>query len=87
MTAGFFPAITRHYFKYKSSGTYEDELIKGLILTTTGSGDTKYCLTDKSGNKSYFNASGYLTKITNNQATKSSIRAYHGEFAYDYKEP
>ena len=64
---------TRHYFKYKSSGTYEDELIKGLILTTTGSGDTKYCLTDKSGNKSYFNASGYLTKITNNQATKSSI--------------
>ena len=64
---------TRHYFKYKSSGTYEDEVNTGLILTTTGSGTTKYCITDKNGNKSYFDTSGRLTKISNNQATTSSI--------------
>ena len=64
---------TRHYFKYKSSGTYEDEVNVGLILTTTGSGTQKYCITDKNGNKSYFDTSGRLTKISNNQATSSSI--------------
>ena len=64
---------TRHYFKYKSYGTYEDEVNTGLILTTTGSGTTKYCITDKNGNKSYFDTSGRLTQITNNQATSSSI--------------
>ena len=32
---------TRHYFKYKSSGTYEDETNPTLTLTTTGSGTTK----------------------------------------------
>ena len=64
---------TRHYFKHKSDGTYEDEVNTGLILTTTGSGTTKYCITDKNGNKSYFDTSGRLTQITNNQATPSSI--------------
>lgn len=64
---------TRHYFKYKSSGTYEDEVNTGLILTTTGSGTTKYCITDKDNNKSYFDTSGRLTKISNNQATTSNI--------------
>lgn len=64
---------TRHYFQYKSYGTYEDEVNTGLILTTTGSGTTKYCITDKSGNKSYFDTSGRLTKISNNQATTSNI--------------
>lgn len=64
---------TRHYFKYKSSGTYEDEVNTGLILTTTGSGTTKYCITDKNSNKSYFDTSGRLTKISNNQATTSNI--------------
>lgn len=64
---------TRHYFKYKSSGTYEDEVNTGLILTTTGSGTTKYCITDKNNNKSYFDTSGRLTKMSNNQATTSNI--------------
>lgn len=66
---------TRHYFKYKSSGTYEDEVNTGLILTTTGSGTTKYCITDKNNNKSYFDTSGRLTKMSNNQATTSNITA------------
>ena len=64
---------TRHYFKYKSSGTYEDETNPTLTLTTTGSGTTKYCITDKNGNKSYFDTNGRLTKINNNQAAVSSI--------------
>lgn len=64
---------TRHYFKYKSSGTYEDEVNTGLILTTTGRGTTKYCITDKNNYKSYFDTSGRLTKISNNQATTSNI--------------
>ena len=75
---------TRHYFKYKSYGTYEDEVNTGLILTTTGSGTTKYCITDKNGNKSYFDTSGRLTQITNNQATPSSIviSYYSGKLIY-----
>ena len=64
---------TRHYFKNKSSGTYEDEINQGLILTTTGSGNEKYCITDKKNNKSYFDADGRLRRISNNQATKSSV--------------
>lgn len=53
---------TRHYFKYKSSGTYEDETNPTLTLTTSGSDTTKYCITDKNGNKSYFDTNGRLTK-------------------------
>ena len=49
---------TRHYFKYKSSGTYEDETNPTLTLTTSGSGTNKYCITDKNGNKSYFDTNG-----------------------------
>lgn len=64
---------TRHYFKNKSSGTYEDEINQGLILTTTGSGNEKYCITDKKDNKSYFDTDGRLRRISNNQATKSSV--------------
>ena len=64
---------TRHYFKNKSSGTYEDEINQGLILTTTGSGNEKYCITDKKDNKSYFDTDGRLRRISNNQATQSSI--------------
>lgn len=78
---------TRHYLKYKSSGTYEDELIPGLILTTTGSGETKYCLTDKSGNKSYFTDGGYLVQISNNQATASNIGvSYDGVKLYRVRD-
>ncbi|MBE6990005.1 MAG: hypothetical protein E7426_04585, partial [Ruminococcaceae bacterium] len=64
---------TRHYFKYKSSGTYEDESGNGLVLTTTGSGTSKYCITDKQENKSYFDTNGRLRKISNCQATVSNI--------------
>ena len=78
---------TRHYLKYKSSGTYEDELIPSLILTTTGSGETKYCLTDKSGNKSYFTDGGYLVQISNNQATASNISvSYDGVKLYRVRD-
>ena len=64
---------TRKYFKYSSSGKYENEIDNTLVLTTTGSGNEKYCITDKNGNKSYFDAAGRLKKICNNQQTVSSI--------------
>lgn len=64
---------TDHYFAYSSSGTYKDEDGLDLTLTTTGSGTTKYAITDKYGNHTYFDTYGRLSKIENNQATKSSI--------------
>lgn len=64
---------TKHYFKYKSDSTYEDELGTGLILTTNGSGTTKFCITDKDNNKTYFDSNGRLSQISNYQATVSSI--------------
>ena len=64
---------TAHYFLYESSGVYKDEDGLELTLTTTGSGTGVYCITDKNGNKSYFDTHGRLTKLENNQATKSSI--------------
>jgi len=64
---------TKHYFKYKSANTYEDELGTGLILTTNGSGTTKFCITDKNNNKTYFDSNGRLSQISNYQATVSSI--------------
>ena len=64
---------TKHYFLYASSGTYKDEDGLELTLTNTGSGTTKFCITDKYGNKSYFDTYGRLTKQENNQATPSSI--------------
>ena len=44
-----------------------------MTLTTTGSGTTKYKITDKNGNASYFDTNGRLSKLENNQATKSNI--------------
>ena len=64
---------TKHYFKYESDGVYKDETDNGLTLTNTGSGATKFCIQDKDGNKSYFDENCRLTKIENNQATKSNI--------------
>ena len=64
---------TRQYFKYKSSGTYEDERGTGLILTTTGSGNSKYTITDRQNNKRTFDTNGRLYQIRNNQATVSTI--------------
>ena len=71
---------TRHYFypAKDSEGntianTYLDEDSLHLTLTTGGTGDSSYQLTDQYGNKSYFNNSGYLVKLENNQETPSSI--------------
>ena len=64
---------TDHYFKYASANTYKDEDGLELTLTTNGTGNRKYCITDKLGGKSYFDTQGRLTEIQNNQATPSSI--------------
>ena len=64
---------TDHYFKHESGSTYKDEDGLELTLTTNGSGTEKYCITDKNGNKSYFDTQGRLSQQINNQATKSSI--------------
>ena len=69
---------TDHYFA-SDNGTYKDEDGLGLTLTTNGSGNTKYCITDKKGNKTYFDTLGRLTKLSNNQATVSNITVtYNG---------
>ena len=64
---------TKHYFYYVSTGTYKDEDGLELELKTTGSGNSKYTITDKGGNVSSFDTKGRLTQITNNQATKSPV--------------
>ena len=64
---------TSHYFLKESTGVYKDEDGLELTLTTTGSGDTTYCIKDKYDNKSYFDTYGRLTKQENNQTTASSI--------------
>ena len=65
---------TRHYFRGESAtGTFTDESGVELTLTNTGSGDSKFVITDKNNNKSYFDTSGRLKKISNNQATISNI--------------
>ena len=65
---------TCHYFYKVSNGKYVDEDGLYLTLTTTGSGTSQTCeITDQYGNISYFNTSGNLVKIENNQQTKSSI--------------
>jgi RHS repeat-associated protein len=72
---------TDHYFRRVSSGTYKDEDGLELTLTTTGSSDSqKYAITDKYGNASYFDNTGRLTKLENNQKVPSSINiTYMGE--------
>ena len=64
---------THHYFRWVSYGKYEDEDGLELTLTTKGSGERTYTITDKQGNASYFDAKGRLTYQENNQATKSNI--------------
>ena len=61
---------TKHYFKNESGTTYKDE--DGLELTLTVS-NGKATITDKNGNKSFFDAQGRLYKMQNNQTAKSSI--------------
>ena len=69
---------TKHFFTSTgTTGTYKDEDGLDLTLTTTGSGDATFCITDLYGNKSYFDASGRLKKIENNQHTKSNITIEH----------
>ena len=61
---------TEHYF-YQVDGVYKDEDGMGLTLTTTGSGTSKYTITDKAGNVSSFDTNGRLTQISNNQRVAS----------------
>ena len=61
---------TKHYFKSNSDGIYEDE--DGLELTLSTS-NNEITITDKNGNKSFFDSQGRLYKMENNQATKSNI--------------
>ena len=68
---------TRHYFMKKSAGLYVDELEPTRQLTDTGSGTKKFCITEKSGSKRYFDASGRLAVLSNNQATASSVSIYY----------
>ena len=65
---------TKHYFLYDAaSSAYKDEdgLEMTLKIETTDYGC--YTLTDKDGNKSYFDSKGRLVRIQNNQKTVSSI--------------
>ena len=71
---------TDHYFKFKEDA-YRDEDGLELILTDTGSGTEKYCITDKNGNCSYFDTQGRLVRLTNNQETKSSITVTYANSA------
>ena len=64
---------TDHYFKSSGTNTYKHEQDNKLILNTNGSGAQKYSITDSKDNVRYFDESGRLTKIKNNQATPSSI--------------
>lgn len=70
---------TRRYFYEDpdSSGTYINETDNTLKLTASGSGDKKYCIEDKDGNKSYFDSNGRLKEIHNNQKTVSKITIYY----------
>lgn len=78
---------TRHYFYNTDSSltTYKDESGIDLTLTTNGSGNQKYRLTDKDGNISYFDTSGRLKKIENNQTTKSSVTINHATSGNVYR--
>ena len=63
---------TKHYFYKTADNTYQDE--DGLDLTITTKGNGYACeLTDKQGNKSYFDSNGRLYKLENNQQIKSNI--------------
>jgi len=64
---------TDHYFKYFSANTYKVEDGMELTLTTNGTGTEKYKIISKNGNTSFFDTQGRLTKIQNDQDTKSSI--------------
>ncbi len=66
---------TDHYFYLDTeSGEYVDEDGLELKLDISGAGTKKYTITDKNGNKSYFDTQGRLTSLENNQATPSAIR-------------
>ena len=75
---------TRHYFKYKSTGVYENELDSKMTLTTTGGGGTVYCISEEGSSiKTYFDGYGRLSQITNYQASPHSISiVYSGSTKY-----
>ena len=61
------------YFKKIGDNKYVHEDDPTTILTNNGSGTTKYKITDKYGNITYFDSKNRLSKIQNNQSTSSSI--------------
>ena len=61
------------YFKKVGTNKYANEDDPTTILTNNGSGTTKYKITDKYGNITYFDSKNRLSKIQNNQSTKSGI--------------
>ena len=71
---------TAHYFYYDSDiGKYRDE--DGLELTMEVSSSGRV-ITDKYGNRSYFDSSNRLYKQENNQAAKSSIQISYLDSGY-----
>ena len=77
---------TDHYFKKSSTSTYKDEEGLEMTLKTNGSGDSTFTLKTKKGNTSYFDSKGRLTKIENNQATKSYMTVtYASDTGYEIK--
>ena len=69
---------TRHFFEKKpdEENKYVDEANTGLEMTVTKNTDGSYksaTITDKQGNKSYFDSKGRLYKIENNQQTSRYI--------------
>ena len=64
---------TDHYFLKESNGEYKDEDGLNLTLTTSGSGNKKYCITDDKDNKRYFDTNGRLTSIEDNQPTPNTV--------------
>ena len=64
---------TDHYFELKD-GNYKDEDGLELTLTiNTGNNAEYYTITDKYGNKRFFDNHGRLVKMQNNQRTPTSI--------------
>jgi RHS repeat-associated protein len=75
---------TTVYFKLVS-GTWVDELNKGLTLTIdTGSTTARYVIKDKSYNTLEFNSSGYLVKLKDNSETVNSVSIIYASTLIDY---
>jgi len=75
---------TTIYF-YSSSGTWIDELGKGLTLTIdTTSSTARYVIKDKSYNALEFNSSGYLVKLKDTSEIVNSVSITYASTLIDY---